>query len=205
MLIRNASWSTALVDYWLLVGVTGHSAFTECLEPTWCWWSSTRVAGVSETSRPLSSLYSLFESIISFHLSVRPFVCLVPICGGSTAARTGRPFRLSWLAIFDRPSPFQNPVFANARCGESRALKRVRCTTLHTMVDTPTRGLQQSSRKLVNSRISTTNRALVVCLCAYLETSRNEKNGKSNEYKTQIGRPIGLLENQTLVQKPSKL
>jgi len=135
--------------------------------------------------------------------SVRLSVCLVPICGGSTAARTGRPFRLSWLAIFDRPSPFQNPVFANARCGESRALKRVRCTTLHTMVDTPTRGLQQSSRKLVNSRISTTNRALVVCLCGYLETSRNEKNGKSNEYKTQIG--IGLLENQTLVQKPSKL
>ena len=59
--------------------------------------------------------------------SVRLSVCLVPICGGSTAARTGRPFRLSWLAIFDRPSPFRNPVFANARCGESRALKRVRC------------------------------------------------------------------------------
>jgi len=49
--------------------IVDHSAFTECLEQTSCWWSLTRAARVSPAGRsrpPRSYRYNRCKSIISF-------------------------------------------------------------------------------------------------------------------------------------------
>ena len=62
---------SAVIDvacYWRMLA--GHTAFTECLERTWCWWSLTRAAGASEMTHRQSSRYNRRMSIISFSSSV---------------------------------------------------------------------------------------------------------------------------------------